>query len=270
MKSKIYALCFMLTLLLMMSNCMYGEAAQEERKAYEAYFSGAGVRGAMVVYDQKNDLFIYVDRKRCREGFLPASTFKIANALIGLESGVIPDADYILPWDRVTRGNAEWNRDHTLRSAMRYSVVWYYQELARRVGPERMRQYLEQIGYGNCNINGGIEKFWLTGGLRISPEQQVDFLRRLHDDRLPFSQRSLDQVKEMMIKEKTAEYVLRAKTGWADEPEENVGWYVGYLEKGDDVYYFATVLTAPKPVNADFNAQRLKITNAVLQDLGIL
>lgn len=270
MKIKMLLKCLLLALVLTGCSGAYGEASEEERPEFAAYFSSIGVRGAMVVYDQEKDAFIYVDRQRCREGFLPASTFKIANALIGLETGVIPDADYILPWNSVKSGNVEWNRDHTLRSAMQYSVVWYYQELARRVGPEGMQKYLEKIGYGNKDVSGGIDLFWLTGGLRISPEQQIDFLRRLHDDKLPFSQRSLDQVKEMMIKERAAEHIIRAKTGWADEPEENVGWYVGYIEKGDNVYYFATVLTAPKPVSADFNAQRIQITNAVLCELGIL
>ena len=255
-------------LLLLGAQAGHGQAVTE-RPDFERYFAAAGLRGALVIYDQAKDEYIYVNPERCRAGFLPASTFKIANALIGLDSGVIPDADYILPWDGVTHGNRDWNRDHTLRSAMQYSVVWYYQELARRVGAQDMQAYLERLDYGNRNMAGGIDRFWLTGGLRISAEQQIGFLRRLHDETLPVSQRALDQVKEMMIREKTDGRILRAKTGWADEPQENVGWYVGYIEQGANVYYFATVLTAQKPVSADFIAQRIQITHAVLKDLEI-
>ncbi|WP_346353890.1 class D beta-lactamase [Azotosporobacter soli] len=269
MKKKSLMVLLVCSVCLLLLPLKEGEAREEERAEFVKYFDAAGVSGAMVVYDQKNDLFSYVNRQRCREGFLPASTFKIPNSLIGLETGVIPDADYLLPWDKQQRDFPDWNRDHTLRSAFQYSVVWYYQELARRVGAERMRQYLERIGYGNGDIGGRIDHFWLTGALRISPDEQINFLRRLHDNELPFSKRTLDQVKEIMLKEKTADYVLRAKTGWANEPADNVGWYVGYLETGDNVYYFATVLTAPKPVPADFTTQRIRITNAVLHELGI-
>lgn len=150
-----------------------------------------------MLYDPQTDKYVFYNPNQFEQTFSPASTYKICNSLIGLETGVIKDENFVIPWDSVTRQNPNWNSDHDLKTAFKNSTVWYYQELARRVGRQQMKYWLDKANYGNADTSGGIDKFWLTGGLRISPKQQIDFLKRLHDNKLPFSQRSVDIVKKL-------------------------------------------------------------------------
>lgn len=118
---------------------------------------------------------------RAGQRFIPASTFKIPNTIIALELGIADNKDFTLPYDSLApRGegfwSSVWSQDHTLQSAINHSVYWYYQELARRAGEEQMRSFLEKFDYGNRNMDGGVDRFWLHGGLRISPDEQVRFL----------------------------------------------------------------------------------------------
>jgi beta-lactamase class D len=201
---------------------------------------------------------------------IPASTFKIISALVALETGVIADAQTVIPWDSVTRDRPEINRDLDLQTAFRLSAVPHFQSLVRRIGSVRMQQALDTIGYGNRNIGGGIDQFWLTGALRISPRGQVAVLTRLLHDELPLSRRSMAIVRAMMVHEATASYTIRAKTGLTTPPgSETVGWWVGWVERGPAVHVFATALEAAAPT-ADFNAQRLAVTRCALQALSIL
>jgi beta-lactamase class D len=233
------------------------------------------IDGSFVLLEGRSGQVTVHDPARARTRFLPASTYKIPNTLIALETGVASGPDYALSWDSVAAPRqgwwpGSWARDQTLRSALPASVVWYYQELARRIGPERMRSYLGQFGYGNQDISGGIDEFWLTGGLRISPLEQVEFLRRFYFAELGVSERSTRIAKELLVLEETPAYRLSGKSGWAGLGEPGVpeiGWLVGYLERGDDVYFFATNIEIK--TNADA-AARLGITKAILRGLGLL
>ncbi len=243
-------------------------AADAERHDLGRHFAAYGVTGAFVLYDLGADTFTYHDRERCHQRFIPASTFKIFNALIALETGVAADENHPIPWDGVTRGVPAWNRDHTLKSAFAVSAVWYYQEIARRIGPDAMRRHLDKLAYGNGDIAGGIDRFWLTGGLRISPVEQIALLVRLHRGQLPFAARSQDIVKTIMLQRQGEGYTLRGKTGWA-QLDSDIGWYVGYIEKGDNAYFFATCVTSA-PGNKDFARSRQEATGLILRDLGVL
>jgi beta-lactamase class D len=233
------------------------------------------IEGAFVLLDARTGQLVRHNPARAATRYLPASTFKIPNTLIALEAGVASGPEFALAWDSTTAPRqgwwpGTWARDQTLRTALPASVVWYYQELARRIGPERMRGYLERFGYGNEDISGGIDQFWLTGGLRISPEEQVEFLRRFYFGELGASERSIAIVKEMLVLEETPTYRLSGKTGWAGMGEPGaaqVGWLVGYLERGDQVYIFATNIEIR--ANADA-AARLTITKAILREMGLL
>jgi beta-lactamase class D len=222
---------------------------------------------ALSIYDQNQDTWLVYNPQRVDTPYVPASTFKIFNSLVALESGVIKDENEVIPWDGMKREVAEWNQDLDMRSAIQYSAVWFYQELARRIGQERMQQYIDQVGYGNGDISGGIDHFWLDGNLRITARQQIEFLRRLYRNDLPFSQRSLDIVKDILIVEQTPEYVLRAKMGWGSRMKPQIGWWVGYLEQNGNVYFFATNLDIIKP--GDENA-RTSVTRDILRSLGLL
>jgi beta-lactamase class D len=227
------------------------------------FFTSAGVEGTILLYELHTGQSSGYHADRWDSAYIPASTFKIFNALAALETGAIQDEQTIIPWDQVERPVAEWNRDQTLASAFRVSAVWFYQELARRIGTERMQTFLDSAGYGNRLMGGPIDIFWLDGGLRITPRQQVEFLVRLHMNALPFSRRSMKIVKEIMVQEKTESHTLRAKTGWSDE----VGWYVGYVERSEGVFFFATEIDIRR--EEDVSA-RVEVTKAILRRLGLL
>jgi beta-lactamase class D len=230
--------------------------------------------GAFVLYDLKNDHYLRHNPARCNQRLPPHSTFKIPNSLIGLETGVIADADFVIPWDRQkyppeTAMIEEWNRDHTLRSAIKYSVVWYYRELARRVGEARMKKMVASLNYGNQDISGGIDHFWLNSSLKISANEQVEFLKRFYQGKLPVSERSTKIVKDILVLEKTPEYTLSAKTGGGPRGSGRyLGWFVGYLETKGNVYFFATNIDGDS--FASIREPRIRITRQILTELGYL
>lgn len=240
---------------------------QQERPDFGQFFQNAGVEGAFVLYDLNQDTYLVYQPQRVDTPFLPASTFKIFNSLVALETGVVRDENEIIPWDGVKRDRPEWNQDLDMRSAIQYSAVWFHQELARRIGQDRMQKYINQVGYGNNDIGGGLDHFWLDGNLRITARQQVDFLRHLYHNDLPFSQRSMDIVKDILVVERTSDYVLRSKSGWVVVPDYQLGWWVGYLEQGSNVYFFALNLDIVRP--GDENA-RMSVARDILGSLGLL
>ncbi|WP_435387559.1 class D beta-lactamase [Laspinema olomoucense] len=236
------------------------------------HFQEFGVEGSIIIGELNSDRLWQHNPKRNQTPFPTASTFKILNSLIALETGVIPHELAVLTWDGIPRTIPTWNRDLNLKEAFKLSAVWFYQVLARRIGYERMQQWITQVGYGNQNIGTPeeIDQFWLQGNLQITPQQQVQFLRRLYNNNLPFSQQTLSLVKEIMIYEQTTDYTIRAKTGWfgfGNESLQNIGWFVGYVETGDNVYFFATNIDINKPEDGP---ARLELTRRCLQDIGVL
>jgi len=201
----------------------------------------------------------------------PASTFKIMNALMSVDLGTVASADTVLKWDGVVRERKETNRDLTLREAFQVSSLPHFQALARTNGRERIQQYLDRVGYGNRTISLPIDEFWLgAGALRITPRQQVQLLERLYHDDLPLKPRTMAVVKDIMLLEETAGYRLRAKTGYATPAGvPAVGWWVGWVERGTRVTYFATVLQPPAADDAMLPV-RLSLTRQVLRELGVL
>ena len=177
-------------------------------------FFDVGTVGTFVGYKVDDYLIIASDKVRSGEAKLPASTFKIPNSIIALETGVVADPDKdIFKWDGVTRSIEAWNKDHTLRSAIAVSAVPVYQEIARRIGQERMQKYLDLFDYGNRDIGGGIDQFWLTGNLRIDPVQQIDFVDRLRRGVLPVSKRSQELARDILPVTKVGDATIRAKSG---------------------------------------------------------
>jgi beta-lactamase class D len=234
-----------------------------------------GIEGTFVCLDPQTGRTVRYNPERPRTRFLPASTFKIPNTLIALETGVASGPDFPLAWDRTVAPPqswwpAAWTRDHTLRTALPNSVVWYYQELARRIGSARMQMYVDQFEYGNRDISGGIDQFWFTGGLRISPEEQVAFLRRFYFGELGVSERTTRLAKDLLVLEETPTYRLSGKTGWAglgDASAPQIGWLVGYVERAGRVHFFATNLHINTREDA---SARLSITKAILRDRGLI
>lgn len=203
--------------------------------------------------------------ERAAQRFLPASTFKIPNSLIILETGVIGDpAGDIIAWDGVERGGA-WDQDQSLRTALRRSAVWAYQVWAREVGHDRMQRLVSAMGYGNADTGppDAVDLFWLEGPLEISAQEQIAFLGRLYARDLPFRAEVMDDVVEIMEAGRGEGWVLRAKTGWAIRDDPNTGWYVGWLETEDDVFFFA--LNMELDFTADDGRNRIRIARSALE-----
>lgn len=240
----------------------------EERTDFKKYFDEYGHEGCFVLYDLKNDSYLKYNSSRCAERFIPASTFKIFNSLIGLETGAVKDEFEIFKWDSIKRSYDSWNQDLDMVKAFKYSGVWYYQELARRIGEKKMQKFISCNHYGNEDISGGIDLFWLDGGIRISANEQIEMLKKLYHNELKFSQRSMDIVKRIMIYDQNDKYTIRAKTGWALRVDDQVGWFVGYVEKGNDVYFFAINVQSKNPEEGFVS--RKEITFKILKELGVL
>jgi len=249
----------LIVLIIGLTDCKHSQQT-EIRPDFKKYYDQFDVEGSFVLHDPKSDKYVFYNPDQSEQIFSPASTFKICHSLIGLETGVIKDEHFVIPWDSVAR-NPEWDKDHDLKTAFANSTVWYYQELARRVGREKMKYWLEKVNYGNADCSGDIDQFWLTGGLRISPKQQINFLQRLHDYQLPFSRRAVDIVKNIMITKDTLDYVIRSKTGWGGHGDKDLGWYIGYIETKEKVYYFSNCIQIQSEKLNDLN-QAIKFDNA--------
>lgn len=246
-------------------------SAQDTTRVYELkrYFDECELSGSFLLYDMNLNSFHVYNQEHAQQRFMPASTFKILNSLISLETGAIKDEKEIIEWDSTKRIVDSWNQNHNLETAFKNSVVWFYQELARRVGYAKMKYYVDQSKYGNMNINGGIDSFWLDGELRISPFEQIVFLKKFYSKDLPFSKKTLDLVLKIMIAEKTDSYTIYAKTGWAVR-DDYTGWYVGIIETRGKTYIFATCVEGKGKSDSDFMSCRIEITKNILKYFDIL
>lgn len=268
------AIFFILISTMFLITCS-NEPKQEIRNDFKKYYQEFNVDGSFALFNENENKFILFNQGQFNKAFSPASTFKICNSLIGLETGVIPNKHYVLAWDSVKR-NPIWDQNHSLESAFKNSVVWYYQELARRVGKDKMKYWVNKANYGNKNIGGGIDKFWLEGSLRISPKQQIEFIRQLYFDQLPFSKRNMSLVKEMMLVKDSLGYKIHAKSGWGMDGDHDIGWFVGYIKTNDNVYFFSNCIHIKTKELEDINKAiifdkcRIDISNLIFKELHLV
>lgn len=236
----------------------------------EKYFKG--YKGQFKLYDVKNDKYSIYNEDELSRRTAPASTYKILNSLIALETGVVEDENTMKKWDGTERSIPQWNKDHTLSSAIANSVVWYFQEVARDIGRERMQRYIDKVGYGNQVIGKKIDMFWLDGSLRISPEEQLNFVIRLYNEELPFDRENIKTVKKMLINEETKDTLLAGKTGTWDDGNSPVGWYVGYAVVKENPYIFVTRIEKPESGESGkvAGSRAREITKEILNELNIL
>jgi beta-lactamase class D len=231
-------------------------------------FKDQGVSGTFVLFDVATDTMFVSDEARARKRFTPASTFKIANSLIGLDVGAVKSVDEVLPYGGKPQRIKEWERDMGLREAIKMSNIAIYQELARRIGLARMREGVKKLGYGNMEIGDVVDRFWLVGPLAISAVEQTEFLHRLVSGALPVSSEATRAVKEITLLEKTNTYELHAKTGWFAGPTPpQIGWWVGWIERDGKVYPFALNFDMMKDEDA---TKRIPIGRECLKALGKL
>lgn len=235
------------------------------------YFENCNVNGSTTIYDYNNKKWIYTDSLDASKQTLPASTFKILNSLISLEEKAIKDENEILMWDKTDKkffGKSMdmWNKDTDLKNAYKNSTIWFYVEMAKKIGRKKYRKYLNEINYGNKNLTQKGTDFWNYGDFGISPKQQIDFLIKMYENKLPFKQENINKVKSIMISERTNSTIYRDKTGWTRKGGKDIGWYVGYVENNNNIYFFSTRITENVyPENKNFGKCRVSITKEILK-----
>ncbi|KEO75675.1 penicillin-binding transpeptidase domain-containing protein [Anditalea andensis] len=243
---------------------------------FKSYFDSCEVEGSIVIYGIESKKWVVSDTVGVEFETLPASTFKIINLLIALETNTIKNENEIVNWmgsiDTVKYGyRPDIYHDMPVKEAFELSAGWVFIELAKRIGKDTYKEYLTKSQYGNNNLSHTDEDFWNFGAFAISPKNMVAFLHALYEDRLPFSKRHMDIVKKVMIVEQTEYYTISAKTGWTRENDINLGWWAGYIETKRGTYIFATRLLQDRNRNrSDFGSCRKEITKKIFKDLRII
>jgi bla regulator protein BlaR1 len=229
------------------------------------------VSACFVLLDMTTGVESHFNAQRCAQRLSPCSTFKIFNSLAGVQAGVVADENTMFAWDGTPQRYKSWETDHTLKSAVRDSVVWYFQRVAAGVGAQRMQGYLDAVDYGNRDIFAGQTIFWLhPNSLKISADEQVRFLAKLYRDRLPcFDQRTTAIVRKILVLDSGDGWQLSGKTGSGGEDNRLVvNWFVGHLRAIDGhEYVFATNITA-RDIGDRLTAKNA--TLAILRELKLI
>ncbi|MGB5007398.1 MAG: class D beta-lactamase [Ferruginibacter sp.] len=252
--------------ILLFASCSVNKANNDD--SLKKYFDENGVDGCFTMLNNADGKVTVYNMKYDTMRFSPASTFKIFNSLVGLQTGVITDEKMVIKWNGIKTWNEDWNRDMDMTEAFRISSVPYYQEVARRIGKDTMQQWIDSLGYGNKNISGPVDSFWLNNTLKISPDEQLGLLKKLYFDQLPFRKSVQQMVRDVMLQENNTAYQLSYKTGWGFGEDGNaIGWLVGWIEENKHVYFFVTFVKAPAK-EIDMKTVRLNITKGILKQYG--
>lgn len=240
-----------------------------EDNSLKKYFDSANVSGCFGLYDNGQGHFTIYNLNRFRDSaYSPASTFKIVNSLIGIQTGVISDEKMVIRWDSVKRWNEDWNKDLTMEEAFKVSAVPYYQEVARRIGKDTMKIWIDSLGYGNKNISGPIDSFWLNNRLKITPDEEMGLVKKLYFGQLPFYERTQNIVRKVMLREDNTNYKLSYKTGWGNkENGDEIGWIVGWIEENKHPYFFVLNIESTDH-HIDIVGVRMKILKSILSQMG--
>ena len=207
---------------------------------WEKFFQENYVNGTFVLKNMNTNEPLIYNKERSNEEFVPASTFKILNSMIALQESSIANINDTIKWDGINRSFDLWNKDQTMKSALPISCVWFYQELARRTGKEKMQEWIDKTNYGNKKIENKIDRFWLDGPLEISAVEQTKFLAKLIKNELPLKKENMLNVKEILKLEDDKNMKFYGKTGLATFVNgKSLGWFVGFIEKNGNYYSFA-------------------------------
>jgi beta-lactamase class D len=261
---------YVITALLFFS-CSPNNVTQD--KSLEKFFTENKVKGTFALLDNGTGKFTIYNLARYRDSsYLPASTFKIVNSLIGLQTGVITNDSMIIKWDSIQRPVAAWNRDLSMYEAFRVSAVPYYQEVARRIGKETMQKWLDSLQYGSHTITTTLDSFWLDNSLTIKPDEQLGLVKNLYFNQLPFFSVYQDVVKRAMLFENNSNYQLSYKTGWGgweEKRKKHIGWVVGWIVENQHPFFFVLNIESADP-NFDMVNTRLKMLKDILKHLGFM
>jgi beta-lactamase class D len=235
------------------------------------YFEQNNIKGCFALLDNGTGEFTVYNLKRYRDSaFLPASTFKIINSLIGLQTGNISSDSMVIKWDGVERPVSAWNKDVNMYEAFRASSVPYYQEIARRIGRDTMQLWLDSLSYGTKKITTQVDSFWLDNSLKITPDEQLGLVKKLYFNQLPFHKYNQEIVKRAMLFENNSLYKLSYKTGLGkNENGTMVAWIIGWIEENKHPYFFVMNLES-NDLNADISSVRMKILKDILGHIGFM
>jgi beta-lactamase class D len=264
--------CYLL-LIAAFSSCSPNNVKKDN--SLKKYFDENKTAGCFALKDNGTGKFTIYNLGRYRDSsYLPASTFKIVNSLIGLQTGKITNDSMVIKWDGVKRNREELNQDLNMYQAFRYSSLAYYQEVARRIGKDTMQFWLDSLKYGaktykeKVTIKTAVDSFWLDNSLKVTPDQQLGLVQKLYFDQLPFFKSYQEVVKRAMLFENNTNYRLAYKTGWGfDEKGSNIGWIVGWIEENNHPYFFVLNLESPEK-NFDMTTVRMNILKGILKQLG--
>ena len=253
---------------LVLTSCSVNKAKIDN--SLKKYFDAKNVEGSFTMLNNTDGKVTVYNMGLDTMRFTPASTFKIINSLIGLQTGVITDENMVIKWDGKKRPNKDWNKNLTMSEAFKVSSVPYYQEVARRIGKDTMQRWLNTLGYGNMAMGEYIDSFWLNNQLKISPDEQLGLMKMLYFDQLPFRKSVQQVVRNAMLQEDNTAYKLSYKTGWGyDELKNSIGWITGWIEENRHVYFFVTLIKSPDPA-IDMKSVRINVTKDILKHLGFL
>jgi len=262
---KILSGILSLTAILLLAGCSNKAKIDNELKKY---FDARNVEGCFTMLDNGTGRVTVYNMQMDTARVLPAGTFHIVNALIGLESGRILNENMVIKAGDMKQPPFAHAHDLAMTQAFKEGAEPYFGEVAQRVGNDTMKRWVDSIAYGNKNIEGPIDSFWLNNHLKISPDEQVGLMKKLYFDQLPFRKSVQQAVRNVMLQEDNTAYKLSYKTGWGfDEENNSIGWLVGWIEENSHVYFFATLLKS-KDKNFDMLPARIGITKDILKHYG--
>ena len=223
--------------------------------------------GSFVLYDQATDKWNIYNIDNASTRIPPNSTYKIYDALLGLESGIITPEHSTFTWNGEPCPFESWESDQDLTSAMHNSVNWYFQAIDSQAGFQSVKTFLQTINYGNQNTGTNLNLYWTDFSLKISPIEQVELLQNFYQNNFHFDRKNIQAVKNALLLSTTSSGSLYGKTGTGRVNGKDVnGWFVGYIESDNNTYYFATNIQAPSNATG---SQATEITETILSDFGI-
>lgn len=279
-------LSLILLVVIFISSC--AETRITDHPEWGKIYEQNGIKNAcFILRDNNHESIHYFNKERCIQRFMPASTFKIFNSMVALETAVAPDERLLIKWDSVPNQRSELDKDMDMMEAFKLSCLWYYRELARRIGPAKMQHYLDTVKYGNMNMGTHVDDFWVNDSLQISADEQAGFIKRLYFAELPFSERSQRIVKNLMLQEETPEYKLYYKTGTGQLKGKYIYWVTGFIERIQHVkeqkgsmnkvdfryypYFFSQNFEIPESdTSQNWFATRIDVLKEVLKSHGAI